>query len=48
MTGVGLLALLKPEDFLAGTSDKITGRPTQLLHSIRCDLTAIAIVGNSG
>lgn len=36
MTGVGLFALLDPESFVAGTNDHIEGKPTQLLHSLRC------------
>ena len=36
MTAVGLFALLDPESFVAGTSDHIEGKPTQLLHSLRC------------
>lgn len=34
MTGVGLFAFLDPEGFVAGTSDRIEGKPTQLLHSL--------------
>lgn len=35
MTAVGLFALLDPEGFAAGTSNRIEGKPTQLLHSLR-------------
>jgi hypothetical protein len=38
LAGVGLFAIIAPEDFLAGTSDKIAGKPTQLLHSIGYNL----------
>ena len=40
MIGVGVFALRDPEAFVAGTGDTISGKPAQLLHSIRYVLNA--------
>lgn len=41
MIGVGIYSLLDPDGFVAGTGDAITGRPSQIIHSIRYTLANI-------